>query len=89
MDYIRVGNPDISKERVKIRALKESHGILEDVIERRYYESLETLKELLTVCNEIYIYDNTNKFRHISYICNGTIRWKREIIPKWSDLILK
>lgn len=26
--------------------------------------------------------------RHIGYICNGTIRWKRDIIPKWSSFIL-
>lgn len=89
MNYIGVDTPDIAKERVKIRVLKGGHGIPEDAIERRYYESLENLKELLTVCDEINIYDNTDNFRHISYIGNGTIRWKRDIIPKWSSFILE
>lgn len=47
MNYIGLDTPDIAKERVKIRVLKGGHGIPEDAIERRYYESLENLKELL------------------------------------------
>lgn len=88
MNYIGVDNPNIAKERVKIRVLEGGHGIPEDAIERRYYESLENLKELLIVCNEINIYDNTNKFRHIGYICNGKIIWKKDILPEWSSSIL-
>ncbi|SFC49187.1 zeta toxin family protein [Clostridium uliginosum] len=89
MNYIGVDNPDIAKERVKLRVLKGGHGIPEDVIERRYYESLDNLKEVLDVCDEINIYDNTNKFKHIAYICNGMVIWRRDIISKWSSSILK
>ncbi|MBP2032678.1 putative ABC-type ATPase [Clostridium algifaecis] len=89
MNYIGVDNPDVAKERVKIRVSKGRHGIPEEVIERRYYESLDNLKKISDLCNEINIYDNTNKFRHIAYICDGVIKWKRDIIPKWSSHILK
>ena len=67
------------KERVRIRVLKGGHGIPEEAIERRYYESLDNLKDVLDICNEINIYDNTNKFKHVAYICDGIIRWKRDI----------
>lgn len=89
MNYIGIENPDIAKERVRIRVLKGGHGVPEEAIERRYYESLDNLKEVLDICNEINIYDNTNKFKHVAYICDGIIRWKRDIIPKWSSNILK
>lgn len=89
MNYIGVADPNVAKKRVKSRVLKGGHGIPKDTIERRYYESLENFKKLLIVCDEINIYDNTNKFKHIGYICNGTLRWKRDIIPKWSSFILK
>lgn len=89
MNYIGVDNPGIAKDRVKFRVLKGGHGIPDDAIERRYYESLENLKELISVSDEINIYDNTNKFCYICSICNGTIRWKRDVIPKWSSFIFK
>ncbi|MEA4828122.1 MAG: zeta toxin family protein [Clostridium sp.] len=89
INYIGVDNPDIAKERVKIRVSKGGHGVSEEAIERRYYESLNNLKEVLHICNEIYIYDNTNKFKRIAYICNGTVKWKRDVIPNWSRNILE
>lgn len=89
MNYIGVANPDIAKERVKIRVSKGGHGIKKEIIERRYYESLDNLKEILAVCNEINIYDNTNIFKDIAYICDGIIKWKSNIIPKWSSDILE
>lgn len=40
MNYIGVDSSSIAKERVKIRILKGGHGIDEETIERRYYESI-------------------------------------------------
>lgn len=89
INYIGVDTSDIAKERVRIRVLKGGHGIPEEAIERRYFESLDNLKEVLNICNEINMYDNTNKFRHVAYICDGIIKWKRDVIPEWSRNILK
>ncbi|MBC2579205.1 zeta toxin family protein [Clostridium sp. DJ247] len=89
MNYIGVDTPDIAKERVRIRVLKGGHGIPEEAIERRYYESLDNLKNVLDICNEINIYDNTNKFKHVAYMRDGIVIWKRDKIPKWSSYILK
>ncbi|MBE6065296.1 zeta toxin family protein [Clostridium cochlearium] len=89
MNYIGVDNPDIAKERVKIRVLRGGHGIPEEAIERRYYESLDNLKELLTTCDEINIYDNTKNIEQIAYLVNGNVKWKSENIPKWSNCIFE
>lgn len=89
MNFIGVDSPDIAKERVRIRVLKGGHGIPEEAIERRYYESLENLKALMSVCNEINIYDNTKNIEQIAYLVNETIKWKSENVPKWSGSILK
>lgn len=51
------------------------------VLEKHQYMSLFIMKE-------INIYDNTNRFKHVAYICDGIIRWNRDIIPKWSINIL-
>lgn len=89
MNFIGVDSPDIAKERVRIRVLKGGHGIPEEAIERRYYESLENLKTLMSVCDEINLYDNTKNIEQIAYFVNETIKWKSENVPKWSGSILK
>ena len=53
------------------------------------YKSIYYKKNESEICNEINIYDNTNKFKRVAYICDGIIRWKRDMIPEWSRDILK
>ena len=81
MNYIGVEKPNIAKERVEIRVLKGGHGIPEEAIERRYYESLDNLKEVFDKCNEINIYNNTNTFKDVAYVCDEITKWRRYIIP--------
>lgn len=61
-------------------------GIKED-IERIYYESLENLKTLMPVCNEITIYDNTKQIGEITYIVKGNLKFISENMPVWIDSI--
>lgn len=61
VNYVGVANPEIAKERVKQRVMKGGHDIPENLIEKRYYESLENLKRIIPLCDQIQIYDNTNK----------------------------
>lgn len=89
VNYIGVDNPEIAKERVAIRVSKGGHGISNEAIERRYYESLENLKVILNICDEINIYDNTDKFKRIAVVNLGIIKWKRYVVPLWSKQIIK
>lgn len=49
----------------------------------RYYESLENLNLVIDICDEINIYDNTNKLNQILYIKNGILNWKEKKLPNW------
>ncbi|KGK86574.1 zeta toxin family protein [Clostridium sp. HMP27] len=89
MNYIGVNSPEIAKDRVKLRVSKGGHGIPEDTIERRYYESLKNLNEALQMCDEVNIYDNSEKFRQIIYISEGKLIWKDKNLPDWSKSILE
>lgn len=88
MNYIGVESPDIAKERVRIRVSKGGHGIPEDTIERRYRKSLENLREVMNVCDELNIYDNTARFEQIAYMVNGELKWKGSNLPNWAKNIL-
>ena len=88
MNYIGVDNLDIAKERVKIRVSNGGHGIPDKDIERRYYDSLNNLKEIIDICDEISIYDNSEILREIIDFKNGKLMWKHKQIPKWAKVLL-
>lgn len=81
MNYVGVDNPEIAKERVRIRVNKGGHGIPDKDIERRYYDSLNNLKEVIKLCDEINIYDNTERFREVICFQNNKIVWMDNKIP--------
>lgn len=83
VNYIGVENPEIAKERVRHRVSVGGHGIPDEDIERRYYESLKNLKEIIEICDELSIYDNTERFRQVVQYDNGVLVWKDKVIPKW------
>ena len=83
MNYIGVDNSEIAKERVKIRVKNGGHGISDKDIERRYYDSLHNLKEVINICDELNIFDNTKRFREVAYFKNGILKWKDSNIPVW------
>lgn len=53
MNYIGLENPELAKERVKIRVSKGGHGIPDKDIERRYYDSLNNLNDVIEICLEV------------------------------------
>ena len=65
--YIGIDNPEIAKERVKNRVARGGHGISSNLIEKRYYESLQNLEKIIYQCDSIEIYDNSKKFIRIFY----------------------
>ncbi|WP_081982786.1 zeta toxin family protein [Cetobacterium sp. ZOR0034] len=81
--YVGVKSPEIAKERVKERVLNGGHGIPENTIEKRYYESLENLNKIKNKCNELIIYDNSKNFEKIIKIKETNIQIIAENIPKW------
>ena len=86
--YIGVDNPDIAKARVRHRVSKGGHGISDEDIERRYYESINNLKNIIDICDEINIYDNTEIFKEIIDFEKGKLIWKDIVIPNWANDII-
>lgn len=86
--YIGVDSPEIAKERVRNRVLKGGHDISSEVIEKRYYESLENLKKIISKCNYVDIYDNTDIYKLVFSFANNEIiknpisssEWAKEAI---------
>lgn len=88
MNYIGVESSEIAKERVRFRVSNGGHGIPDEDIERRYYDSLNNLKDVIEICDEINVYDNTEMFKIIISIQNGHIVWNDKKVPRWASNIL-
>lgn len=88
LNYIGVDNSEIAKARVDLRVKKGGHGIPHKDIERRYFESLENLTEIMSICDEINIYDNTDIFKLVLCIEKGKLIWKDDILPDWVKSII-
>ena len=73
---------------LRIRVSKGGHGIPDDTIERRYYASLKNLKDVIEICDEINIYDNTEIFKEIIDFKDGNLIWKDKNMPSWTNNIL-
>lgn len=86
--YIGVDSPEIAKERVRNRVLKGGHDISSEVIEKRYYESLENLKKIISKFDYVDIYDNTDIYKLVFSFANNEIiensisssEWAKEAI---------
>jgi len=88
MNYVGIKDPELAKERVKIRVSKGGHGIPDKDIERRYYDSLKNLNDVIKICDEVNIYDNTEMLKEIAYLKQGKIIWNDKKIPNWISNIL-
>ena len=81
--YVGLNSSDIAKERVKNRVEKGGHNIENDVIEKRFYESLKNLKKIISKFDKVYLYDNSIKYKNIFLFSDNTILFKDKNIT-WS-----
>ena len=87
--YVGVNNPDIAKERIKIRVEKGGHNIENDVVEKRYYESLTNLKEIISKFDKVYLYDNSKKYKNIFSFSNNKILFKSNESISWAKEVIE
>ncbi|MBX1886206.1 zeta toxin family protein [Campylobacter peloridis] len=84
--YIGLDSPNTAKQRVKIRVAKGGHDIKEELIEKRYYESLRNFNTIAKFCNHIIIFDNTQNYKKLLEFKNN----KLEVfeITKWLEPLM-
>ena len=82
--YVGVNSTEIAKERIKNRVEKGGHHIENDIVEKRYYESLKNLKEILLKFDKVYLYDNSKKYKNIFSFSNNKILFKDNKSISWA-----
>lgn len=59
--YMLTSDPLINVQRVKVRYEEGGHDVPRESIITRYYRALDLLPELVSLCDIIHIYDNTEE----------------------------
>ena len=80
--YIFVSDIELAKQRVRIRVENGGHGIPDEVIERRAVTSLKTLKALVPVCDEVWLYDNTIAYNLVARVLSGKLSILDKNVPR-------
>ena len=83
MHYVGVDSADTAKLRVKNRVEHGGHGIADEDVERRYVETLKSLKIVLPQCDLVAIYDNTESFRRFAIYKDGKCVRISNRVPEW------
>ena len=83
LHYVGVASVDIAKERIAYRVSKGGHGIPDADVERRYVESFNRLKEIISLCDLVILYDNTEIFNRFAIYEEGKLFDLAENRPDW------
>lgn len=81
--YVGVDTVDIAKKRIAYRVSQGGHGIPDSDVERRYIESFSNLKRILSICDLVVMYDNTEDFKRFAIYENGELKRISDSVPKW------
>ncbi|MDO4224252.1 MAG: zeta toxin family protein [Acinetobacter sp.] len=86
LNYVGVNDPDINVKRVKARVASGGHFVDEATIRNRYDISLQNLIKILPLCDEVYIYDNSEEQPNLVFHLreNELTQWV-EKLPKWCE----
>lgn len=88
LHFIGLDSPQTAKERVKIRVSKGGHDVEPQLIDKRYYESMQNLLKVMPLCDKVLIYDNTQNYELIVEITNGAMNLQKKV--NWfNNLILE
>ena len=73
--YIGVSGADVAQRRIANRVGLGGHDIDSAVVQRRFQASLANLSRAISLCDEVFLYDNSVAFKLIALWKNDLIRW--------------
>lgn len=87
--YVATDDPAINISRVENRVKLNGHDVPPDLVEKRYYRSLDLLMEAIRYTHRAYIFDNStdnadNTHTWLAEITGGSrMEFKTGLIPAW------
>lgn len=90
LNYVGVNDPDINIARVKARVKSGGHFIDEKTIRQRYEISRRNLINAIEICDEIFIYDNSDEKPEVIFHLtkDKKLAILTDELPRWCNYLL-
>ena len=83
--YVGIADPSAAEKRAG-RMLRPGDQVAADAAEERFGASLRNLSAAIGLCDEVYIYDNTEQLRLEARFAGGQLRYRStDDSPAWLD----
>lgn len=87
--YVCLRDVELNIMRVQSRVRLGGHFVAEEDIRRRYFRSLDNLREILPLANAALLFDNSGKgHREVARFEEGELQWRAEDAPGWLTRVL-
>lgn len=85
MYYVGLNSKEESILRIANRVRKGGHNIPDNDVIRRFDKRIESLKNVIPLCDEVIFYDNENGFIKVAEIINNKFNYSNGYRPKWIE----
>lgn len=58
--FVLTADPELNVARVESRVMQGGHDVDKEKVKTRFYKSLANIKELMSLCDILHVYDNTD-----------------------------
>jgi len=58
--FVLTADPELNVARVESRVMQGGHDVDKEKVKKRFYKSLDNIKELMSLCDILHVYDNTD-----------------------------
>jgi len=89
--FIHLDNISLNQARVSQRVSEGGHHVPENKVSSRVPKVLQNIKQVLGLCNQSYLLDNSrldNPFKQIAEIHDGQLTAKVPALPDWAQGLL-
>lgn len=85
MYYVGLNSKEESLSRIANRVRKGGHNIPTNDVIRRFDNRINSLKNVVPLCDEVIFYDNENGFVKVAEITNNKFNYSNGYRPQWLE----
>lgn len=90
--FIHLQNAELNKARVAQRVSEGGHSVPEDKIETRVARSLQHVRTVIPLCDEVHVLDNSSydkPYQRVATLMQGRVTDSLDPLPDWAVDFLK